>query len=171
MSGTGAIWRERIPSGEVQRRIETIHRPYHLALGEALDEARRRFGVAVLLDCHSMPPRGGGDDGEGQVVLGDRYGTSASGHFMAAAERAAREAGYGVVRNTPYAGGHITAEHGRPGEGVHAIQLELDRALYLGPDLRSPGPGFERAGRLILAVTRALAAAAQAMPPLGIAAE
>jgi N-formylglutamate amidohydrolase len=170
MSGTGAIWRERIPSGEVKRRIETIYRPYHLALADALEEARRRFGVAVLLDCHSMPPRGG-DDSDGQVVLGDRHGTSAAGDLVAAAERAVREAGYGVVRNAPYAGGHITAHHGRPADGVHAIQIELDRGLYLGPDLRSPGPGFERAARLILAVTQALAEAAAAVPPLGIAAE
>jgi N-formylglutamate amidohydrolase len=170
MSGTGAIWRERIPSDEVRRRIETIYRPYHLALGEALAEARGRFGVAVLLDCHSMPPRGS-EDGDGQVVLGDRHGTSAAADLVAAAERAVREAGYGVVRNAPYAGGHITAHHGRPADGIHAIQIELDRGLYLGPDLRSPGPGFERAARLILAVTQALAAAAAAVPPLGIAAE
>jgi N-formylglutamate amidohydrolase len=170
MSGTGAIWRERIPSAEVRRRIETIHRPYHAAVGAALDEARGRFGVAVLLDCHSMPPRGTGG-GEGQVVLGDRHGTSAAGEFVAAAERAVREAGYDVVRNAPYAGGHITCHHGRPADGIHAIQLELDRALYLGPDLRSPGAGFERATRLILAVTQALARAATAMPPLAVAAE
>jgi N-formylglutamate amidohydrolase len=170
MSGTGAIWRERIPSAEVRRRIETIHRPYHVAVAEALEEARRRFGVAILLDCHSMPPRGS-DDADGQIVLGDRYGTSAAGELVAAAERAVREAGYGVVRNAPYAGGHITAHHGRPAEGVHAIQIEIDRGLYLGPDLRSPGPGFGRAERLILAVTEALSAAAAAWPPLGIAAE
>jgi N-formylglutamate amidohydrolase len=170
MSGTGAIWRERIPSAEVRRRIETIHRPYHRTLADALEEARRRFGVAILLDCHSMPPRSS-EDHDGQVVLGDRHGTSAAAGLVAAAERTAREAGYGVVRNAPYAGGYITAHHGRPSEGVHAIQLELDRALYLGPDLRSPGPGFARAALLILAVTQALAAAAAAVPALGIAAE
>jgi N-formylglutamate amidohydrolase len=155
---------------EVRRRIDTIHRPYHAALAEALEEARQRFGVAILLDCHSMPPRGS-DDLDGQVVLGDRHGTSAAGDLVAAAERTVREAGYGVVRNAPYAGGHITAHHGRPADGVHAIQIEIDRGLYLGPDLRSPGPGFGRAARLILAVTEALAAAAAAVPPMGIAAE
>ena len=168
MSGTGAIWRDRIPVAEVQRRIEQIHRPYHRALEEALEEARRRFGVAILLDCHSMPPRSG-DDGEAQIVLGDRHGTSAATAVVAAAERAVREAGYGVVRNAPYAGGHITSRHGRPRNGVHAIQIELDRGVYLGPDLRSPGAGFERAGRLIAAVVSALAEVAA--PPLGIAAE
>lgn len=168
MSGTGAIWRDRIPAAEVRRRVETVHRPYHDALAAALDEAKRRFGVAILLDCHSMPPRGG-DEAEAQVVLGDRHGTSASGALVAVAERAVREAGYGVVRNAPYAGGHITARHGRPDAGIHAIQIELDRSAYLGPDLRSPGAGFERTGRLIAALVAALAAAAA--PPVGIAAE
>ncbi|HEY0148968.1 MAG TPA: N-formylglutamate amidohydrolase [Allosphingosinicella sp.] len=168
MSGTGNIWRDRIPSAEVRRRVETIHRPYHAALAEALNEAHGRFGIAILLDCHSMPPRGANDE-EAQVVLGDRFGTSAAPELTAAAERVAREAGYGVVRNVPYAGGHITATHGRPSAGIHAIQLELDRSAYLGPDLRSPGAGFNRAARLILSLTRALAAAA--LPPHGIAAE
>jgi N-formylglutamate amidohydrolase len=168
MSGTGNIWRDRIPSAEVQRRVEAIHRPYHAALAEMLEETRARFGIAVLLDCHSMPPRAGGAD-EAQVVIGDRHGTSAAPHLVAAAERAAREAGYLVARNVPYAGGHITAVHGRPQRGIHAIQIELDRGTYLGPDLRTPGAGFERAARLILAVTRALTAAA--VPPLEIAAE
>ena len=168
MSGTGNIWRDRIPQAEVRRRVEDIHRPYHLALADALEEARRRFGIAVLLDCHSMPPRGANDE-EAQVVLGDRHGTSAAPELVAAAERAVREAGYGVVRNVPYAGGHITATHGRPERGVHAIQIEIDRSVYLGPDLRSPGEGFERTARLIGAVTRALAAAAT--PAQTIAAE
>jgi N-formylglutamate amidohydrolase len=168
MSGTGNIWRDRIPAGEVRRRVETIHRPYHQALAQMLAETRQRFGIAVLLDCHSMPPRGANDE-ESQIVLGDRYGTSAAPALVAAAERAVRESGYGVVRNAPYAGGHITATHGRPQAGVHAVQIEIDRATYLGPDLRSPGAGFERAARLIAAVTLALANAAA--PPLNIAAE
>ncbi|HZG08337.1 MAG TPA: N-formylglutamate amidohydrolase [Allosphingosinicella sp.] len=169
MAGTGAIWRERIAASEIDRRIAAIHRPYHEALANALQEARRRFGIAVLLDCHSMPPRAA-REGESQVVLGDRHGTSAAPELMAAAERAVREAGYPVARNDPYAGGHITMRHGRPERGIHAIQIELDRGTYLAPDLRAPGPGFERAARLIKAVTEALAAAAL-QPPQTIAAE
>ncbi|HEX9955186.1 MAG TPA: N-formylglutamate amidohydrolase [Allosphingosinicella sp.] len=168
MSGTGNIWRDRIPSGEVRRRVEAIHRPYHAALAQLLEETRRRFGIAILLDCHSMPPRGANDE-DAQVVLGDRHGSSAAPEFTAAAERSVREAGYGVVRNVPYAGGHITATHGKPGEGIHAIQLELDRSAYLGPDLRSPGAGFDRAARMIASLTRALVAAA--LPPHTVAAE
>ena len=168
MSGTGNIWRERVPAAEVKRRVEAIHRPYHAALAAMLEETRARFGIAVLLDCHSMPPRSA-DDEDSQVVLGDRHGTSAAPELVAAAERAAREAGYGVVRNVPYAGGHITAVHGRPANGIHAIQIELDRSVYLGPDLRSPGIGFERTARLLLAVSKAIAAVAA--PPQAIAAE
>jgi N-formylglutamate amidohydrolase len=169
MSGTGSIWRERIPAAEVARRVAAVHRPYHAALQEALEEARRRFGIAVLLDCHSMPPRAD-PVADAMVVLGDRHGTSSAPELMDAAERAVRAAGYSVARNVPYAGGYITAQHGRPGGGVHAIQLELDRSLYLGPDLRSPGPGFASSAALVAAVARALARQALT-PPQAIAAE
>ena len=168
MAGAGAIWRQRIPAGELQRRIEAIHRPYHAALAAALEEARAAFGIAILLDCHSMPPRT--TPGEPPVVLGDRHGASSAPAFAAAAEAAVRDAGFQVARNHPYAGGHITARHGRPAEGIHALQIELDRSLYLGPDLRSPGPGFDRAARLLAAVADALAREALA-PPEAIAAE
>ena len=168
IAGSGAIWRQRIAAAEVSRRIERIHRPYHEALAAELRAARARFGVAVLLDCHSMPPRGMG--GEAPVVLGDRHGGSMAEPLVAAAESAARGAGFTVARNAPYAGGHITERHGDPGRGIHALQLELDRSLYLAPDLRSSGPGFDRVARLIAAVAEALAAAALE-PPEAIAAE
>jgi N-formylglutamate amidohydrolase len=171
MSGTGSIWRERIPAAEVARRIAAVHRPYHAALDEALAQARRRFGIAVLLDCHSMPPRAD-PEADAMVVLGDRHGTSSAPDLVAAAEQAVREQGFSVTRNLPYAGGYITARHGRPRDGIHAVQLELDRSAYLGPDLRSPGPGFAAAAALIAAVARALARRALAPAPAqGIAAE
>ena len=93
-----------------------------------------------------------------------------AGALVAAAESAARDRGFRVARNAPYAGGHITERHGRPEHGVHALQLELDRSLYLAPDLRTTGPGFDGVARLIAAVAAALAAAALA-PPEAIAAE
>jgi N-formylglutamate amidohydrolase len=129
---------------------------------------KARFGIAILLDCHSMPPRGG--DGEAPVVLGDRFGGSMAQVLVGAAERAALAAGFRVARNAPYAGGHITERHGRPALGVHALQLELDRSLYLAPDLRTTGPGFDRVARLIAAIAEALAHAAL-RPPEAIAAE
>jgi N-formylglutamate amidohydrolase len=115
-----------------------------------------------------MPPRAG--ESEAPVVLGDRHGGSMAEALVAAAERAARAAGFRVARNAPYAGGHITERHGCPALGVHALQLELDRSLYLAPDLRTTGPGFDRVARLIAAIAEALAAAALD-PPEAIAAE
>lgn len=168
MAGAGAIWRDRIPAPEISRRIETIHRPYHQALANELAALHQRFGIAILLDCHSMPPRIGRDQAE--IVLGDRHGTSIALELVAAAEGAVREAGFSVARNAPYAGGHITALHGRPRDGIHALQLEVDRSLYLGPDLRSPGPGFDRIAKLIAAIVAALEGQAFA-PAHGLAAE
>jgi N-formylglutamate amidohydrolase len=167
IGGSGAIWRQRIAASEVDRRVHSIHRPYHRALEAELNAVKARFGIAILLDCHSMPPRG---DGEAPVVLGDRHGASMAGGLVAAAEAAVRAAGFRVARNAPYAGGHITERHGRPDLGIHALQLELDRSLYLAPDLRTTGPGFDRVARLIAAVAEALAAAALA-PPEAVAAE
>lgn len=167
IAGAGAIWRQRIEAAELDRRIRDIYRPYHEALAAALVEARDAFGTAVLLDCHSMPPRTGG---EPPIVLGDRHGASMAPELVAAAEAAVLAAGFRVVRNAPYAGGQITAAHGRPDDGIHALQIEIDRSVYLGPDLRGPGPGFDRTARLIEAVARALAEAALA-PPAAIAAE
>ena len=168
IAGAGAIWRQRLPASEISRRIERVYRPYHGALEAALAEARARFGVAILLDCHSMPPRAAAH--EAGIVLGDRYGASIAPELVAAAEAAARGAGFAVERNSPYAGGHITAWHGRPGEGIHALQLEIDRALYLAPDLKEPGPGFDRVAALIAGIARALAERALA-PPEAQAAE
>src|SRR5687768_10250954 len=169
IAGAGAIWRQRLPAEELERRIVEVHRPFHRALADALAAARDRFGVAVLLDCHSMPPRGDGR-AEPRIVLGDRHGTSIADFLAEAAENAVRSAGFAVARNAPYAGGHITARHGRPAEGIHALQIEIDRSFYLDAALRAPGPHFDKVARLIAAVARALAARAQE-PPLAIAAE
>ena len=169
IAGAGAIWRQRIHAVELARRLEGIYRPYHAALDTALREARARFGIAILLDCHSMPPRTG-EAGQAMIVLGDRHGRSIAPDLADAAERAARQAGFRAARNAPYAGGHITERHGRPAAGIHALQLEIDRSLYLAPDMRSPGAGFDRVAQLIAAVAGALSAAA-IEPPQAIAAE
>jgi N-formylglutamate amidohydrolase len=168
IGGVGTIWRQRIAAAEVDRRLDQIHRPYHSALERELEAAREAFGIAILLDCHSMPPREG--TGEPPIVLGDRHGASMSPELVEAAERAVRAADYAVSRNAPYAGGHITERHGRPSRGCHALQIEIDRSAYLAPDLRTPGPDFDRVASLIADVTEALAAAAAA-PPQAIAAE
>lgn len=168
IGGAGDIWRHRLPEQELRRRIGEIHRPYHEAVQEALAQAHARFGVAILLDCHSMPPR---HDGAGaEVVFGDRHGTTISSEFLAAAVAAAEAAGYRVALNVPYAGGHITERHGKPEAGIHALQIEIDRSIYLDTQLRSPGKGFDAASRMIADVVAALAAKAME-PPHAIAAE
>jgi N-formylglutamate amidohydrolase len=167
IAGAGPIWRQRLSAQELKRRVETIHRPYHQALEAALQAAKAHFGIAILLDCHSMPPRGGC---AASIVLGDRHGASIAPELADAAERAVDEAGFAFARNAPYAGGHITERHGRPSDRIHALQIEIDRALYLGPDLRSPGQGFDAVSRLIASVAEALVREALE-PPEAIAAE
>ncbi|PWG01756.1 N-formylglutamate amidohydrolase [Sphingosinicella humi] len=169
ISGAGAIWLGRMTGAELTRRIDTVHRPYHEALAQLLEDARDRFGVAILLDCHSMPPRDR-TRGSAELVFGDRHGASIALDLLEAAIAAAEAEGFSAVRNAPYAGGYITARHGRPDRGIHALQLEIDRSTYLGADLRSPGPGFERTARMIAAVAAALSARAQEAPQ-SIAAE
>jgi N-formylglutamate amidohydrolase len=168
ITGAGSIWLHRLSPGELSRRIDEIHAPYHAALERALAEARSRFGVAILLDCHSMPPRetGGGP----AVVFGDRHGTSIAPEYLDVAVAAAEAAGFEVALNAPYAGGYITARHGKPATGIHAIQLEIDRSLYLDESLRMPGRGFEPIARMIAAVVAALASKA-IEPPQAVAAE
>ena len=157
ITGVGAIWRQRIPQAELARRVTDIHRPYHQALDVALGEARDRFGAAVLLDCHSMPPRPqNGGEGQCAVVFGDRHGTSAAPELVEAAVAAARRLGYRTACNAPYAGGYIAGRHGRPDRHIHALQMEIDRSLYLDAELRAPGPGFAAACRLVAAVVAAL---------------
>lgn len=157
IAGAGPIWRERLTRAELNRRIEDVHKPFHAAIGESLCQARDRFGAAILLDCHSMPPR---QRIEGTcaaaVVFGDRHGTTIDPDLLDAAMSASRSLGYKTACNAPYAGGYVVMRHGRPKEGLHALQIELDRSLYLDSDLRAPGPGFEGACRLIAAVADAL---------------
>jgi N-formylglutamate amidohydrolase len=155
--GAGSIWRQRVPAAELSRRIDEVHRPYHRALEEMLAATHACYGIAILLDCHSMPTR---DGVAAQIVLGDRHGTSCAAEHMDAAAAAIRADGLVPSRNLPYAGGYITARHGRPATGFHALQIEIDRSLYLAPDLRAPGQGFDLVSRLIAGVAAALAAQA-----------
>ena len=149
----GALWRRPIDRAEFDRRVETVHRPYHCALEQALDALAIAHGEALLIDCHSMPPR---PRGEADIVIGDLHGASAAGWLSDAAAAIARGHGFRVARNDPYAGGAIIARHGRPTDGIHAVQIEIDRAAYLGRDLRTPGPGFDRVAGLLEALARGL---------------
>lgn len=153
--GAGAIelWRRRFGEREIALRIAEDHRPYHQSLRTALEAARTRWGVAVLVDLHSMPPLGAG---RARVVVGDRFGRSAGSAFVARIEQAALAAGHAVARNTPYAGGHILDRHGAPVAGIHAIQVELDRSLYLDAALHEPGRGLGPTAALVRTMLEAL---------------
>lgn len=158
----GDIWKARLSGEEVVARILGDHRPYHAALDQLLEVARARFGVAVLLDVHSMPPlaRHGSP---ARLVIGDRFGRAAATRLTARLEAVARAHGVTVAINTPYAGGHVLDRHGRPRGGVHAIQLEFDRSLYLDAALDQPGPGLATSAALLRALIDA--AAEVALPP------
>jgi N-formylglutamate deformylase len=127
------IYHQRIPVDDALRRIDGLYKPYHRALRRLFTRVHRQFGAAVLIDCHSMPSTAGGKDERprADVVLGDRYGTSCVGIVSETVDATLRRCGYSVSRNKPYAGGFITEHYGNPAAGLHAIQLEINRALYM----------------------------------------
>lgn len=130
------IYARKLTFAEAQKRIHKCYAPYHSSLRRLVEESRARHGCAVLVDCHSMPSVGGPrDQDKGRartdIILGDRYGESCAPALVSLAERILTDCGYRVVRNAPYAGGYTTAHYGRPGDGVHALQIEINRALYM----------------------------------------
>lgn len=129
------IYERKLKFFEARRRLTSCYDPYHQALGDLITAARARFGCAVVIDCHSMPSAGGAPFREGDrridFVLGDRFGASCSPAAPALAEGVLASLGYLVSRNAPYAGGHVASAYGRPNEGVHVLQIEINRALYL----------------------------------------
>jgi len=163
------LWRRRFSDAEVIRRIEGEHRPYHAAIDAALAAAHARWGVAVLLDLHSMPPLPG--TGRAGIVIGDRFGRTAPARLVARIEAEAVSAGVRVALNVPYAGGHLIERHAAPRAAIHAIQLEIDRSLYLGDGLMRPGPGFAATTALVRRIVAALAEEATAVDGLAEAAE
>ncbi len=124
------IYKRPIPVAEGLGRIEALYRPYHERLRALIERAREQFGCALLLDCHSMPTNAADVSGL-DIVLGDRYGASAAPGAIEILETSLQAAGYRVRRNKPFAGGFITEHFGAPNKGVHAIQIEIARALYL----------------------------------------
>ncbi len=141
------IYRRKLRFAEAVERINACYRPYHEALKELVAETKRRFGVAVVVDCHSMPSVGGPmdrDPGAKRVdfVLGDAYGTSCHPALAATAETYLRRLGYAVSRNMPYAGGFTTRHYGNPSARSHALQIEINRALYMDEDSYEQRRGF-----------------------------
>jgi N-formylglutamate amidohydrolase len=140
------IYARKLTFAEAQGRIDLVHRPYHARLSELIAAAKARCGLAVLIDWHSMPSAAAGytNGRRNDIVLGDRFGASASPHIARLVELTLRETGYRVARNVPYAGGYTTEHYGRPAAGVHALQIEIDRGLYLNETTLKPGRGYDK---------------------------
>jgi len=143
------IYRGPIPIDEALGRIAVAYRPYHATLERSLTRLSAEFGFAVLIDCHSMPtsPKAGGAEGRADIVLGDRHGASCHPALTDVASALLREAGYRVARNKPYAGGYTTETYGRPERGVHALQIEISRGLYMNEATMTRTTGFATLAR------------------------
>jgi len=141
-----AIYAAPLPLSVALARVERLYRPYHAVLGKTIEEARATFGRAFLIDCHSMPSHLGESPGAApcDIVLGDRFGGSCSRDLIDFAATTLSRMGYRVALNKPYAGGHITEFYGRPAECVHALQIEINRALYVCEKTFEIKPGFDR---------------------------
>jgi N-formylglutamate amidohydrolase len=140
----GQLWRRPMGQDELERRLDDAYRPYHRAIEEQLALIFDRFGCALLLDCHSMPP----SKNSAAVVFGDRFGRTAAPWLMAKAMAVTAATGLAAAANDPFAGGHIVDRHGRPQAGIHAIQVEIDRRFYLTPS-GEPGERFDDVAALI----------------------
>jgi len=136
VSNGAEIYRKKLDFREVEQRIDRLYFPYHAMIKQLLVATRAQFGAVVLVDCHSMPSMGSaveGDTGRRRCdfVLGDRFGTSCDPAIVDLLERRLNDLGYSVARNDPYAGGFVTQNYGRPGAGIHAVQIEINRGLYM----------------------------------------
>lgn len=143
----GPLWRRPIEMHHLERRLEEAHRPFHSAIAGLLERIFDRFGCALLLDCHSMPPP---PTPAAPIIVGDRHGRSAAPWVTAEAVRVIAACGFRVGVNEPFAGGHVLQRHGAPQRSIHAVQIEIDRRCYLTGT--QPEPGFEAVSRMIEAL-------------------
>jgi N-formylglutamate deformylase len=138
------IYRARLSVDDALSRIETLYKPYHRALRRLIAKIHHAFGTVMVVDCHSMPSIGVSRDEPRRpdMVIGDRYGTSCASLLADTVEDTMSGLGYSIGRNKPYAGGFITEHYGNPASGLHVIQLELNRAVYMDERRREKGPRF-----------------------------
>ncbi|NBC35592.1 N-formylglutamate amidohydrolase [Novosphingobium sp. FSY-8] len=158
--GLGELWQGRLSPEELATRINGIHRPYHAALSAALEDIRVRWGAALLIDLHSMPPLPapvGQGGGAAELVLGDRFGASCSGALIATAFARVAACGRRAAHNRPYAGGYVLDRHAAPRRGIHAFQVEICRATYLDSRLVDLGAGFDSVAGMVAGIVRSLA--------------
>jgi N-formylglutamate deformylase len=152
------IYDRRLPVDDALARIDSLYKPYHRALRRLFTRLHKDFGAAVLVDCHSMPSNTGQKDERArpEFVLGDRYGTSCVPVVAETVEQSLRSLGYSVSRNKPYAGGFITEHYGNPAAGLNAIQLEINRALYMDEQHYERSANFARVAADLESVARRL---------------
>jgi len=144
------IYRERLTLEDARMRIEGIYQPYHATLQKLLSESLGAFGAAVLIDCHSMPRLArSGDRLAPDIVLGDRYGTTCATSLVDLCEMVFAGAGLRIARNRPYAGGFCTRTYGRPQHGIHALQIEVSRHLYMNEVTLEKNEGFPAMRQLL----------------------
>jgi N-formylglutamate amidohydrolase len=158
VSDAANIYRRPLAVEEGMARIERIYRPYHDTLRRLLAQTHVAFGMAILVDCHSMPSniRGGPTRLRPDFVLGDRFGASCMPDLTDCAAATLQRLGYTVCRNKPYAGGFITEHYGRPSRGLHALQIEVNRGLYMDEYRLEPHRGFERLSSDLTVLAEAL---------------
>ncbi|MCV3270331.1 N-formylglutamate amidohydrolase [Roseobacter sinensis] len=166
-----AIYSGKISMLEAKRRLDQYWHPYHDTLQGLLDEALRHHGQAVLIDCHSMPheavqgiARSGAKRPE--IVLGDRFGAAAGGDIVDRVEAAFAAAGFVVTRNAPFAGAYVAQAYGRPSRGQHAIQVEIDRAIYMDEGRIRRSSRFAEVQRTLKGVIAEIAQIGQERMPL-----
>lgn len=174
VSGARAIYRGKITLDDAQARIDRFWRPYHACLQGLVAESQQRFGESILIDMHSMPHEaieamGVPGLARPDIVLGDRFGASAGAGIVERIEAAFAAEGLRVVRNAPFAGAYVTQAYGRPSQHRHAVQIEIDRALYMDEALVRPSAEFATFRRLMGRVLGEIAAIGR--DPVRMAAE
>jgi N-formylglutamate amidohydrolase len=160
------IYRGKLDFTEALGRIRRHYWPYHKSLSELIERTKASFGACILIDCHSMPSTGGplsdelGDRDSGakrvDFVLGDCHGTACVPAVVETVQTTLRELGYHVARNRPYSGGFVTRHYGKPEDGVHGLQIEINRALYMDESRICRNPGLSRLARDMRQVIAAL---------------
>lgn len=172
-----AIYRGRVPAGEIERRLESCWRPYHLALSMLVEQTFAQFGGSFLIDAHSMPSSASGiglreHDNRVDVVLGDNHGEACAPALIDAVDRWMTAQGLRVRRNQPYAGGFTTQRYGRPGIGRHVLQIEINRALYMDEARHAKLGTFGALARLMTGLLDAIGSqTAEILLPRALAAE
>jgi len=156
------IYRAKLSAQDASTRLLRLHQPYHAALAGLVAQTEARFGAAIIIDCHSMPSAAAAPD----IVLGDRYGLSSASAVTRATEIALEHQGFRVARNAPYAGGYTTQLYGRPARGRHALQIEINRALYLDEERIAKTAGFATVQARLAAALAELVRIALALPGL-----